>query len=214
MDSYAVPPAPARRPREGGAAVVGLLLAAGAGRRMGGPKALLRHASSGQTWVERASGVLRDGGCGEVCVVVGAESQKVRAALTNVQVGVVEAQDWAEGMGASLRAGLTVLGQGSAADAVLVLLVDTPDVSAAVVRRVLGSATGDRTMELARAAYRGVPGHPVLVGRAHWSSVADLAVGDRGARDYLATHAARLVECGDLASGGDVDSPGSGLSLA
>ena len=61
-------------------------------------------------------------------------------------------------------------------------------------------------MQLARAAYDGVPGHPVLLGRDHWAGVNAAATGDRGARDYLATADVVLVECGDLASGRDVDS--------
>ena len=56
-----------------------------------------------------------------------------------------------------------------------------------------------------RAAYDGVPGHPVLIGRDHWDGVVASAVGDRGARDYLAAHGVALVECGDLATGVDVD---------
>jgi CTP:molybdopterin cytidylyltransferase MocA len=61
---------------------------------------------------------------------------------------------------------------------------------------------------LARAAYAGRPGHPVLLGRAHWAGVAAAAVGDAGARGYLAGRAdVRLVECGDLATPDDVDTP-------
>ena len=58
---------------------------------------------------------------------------------------------------------------------------------------------------LARAGYHGQPGHPVLIGREHVGGVAESAIGDRGARDYLATHRTLLVECGDLATGIDVD---------
>jgi CTP:molybdopterin cytidylyltransferase MocA len=88
-------------------------------------------------------------------------------------------------------------------DTVLVSLVDLPDVDAAVVARVLDAAHGRAT--LARAAYDGVPGHPVLLGRDHWPGVVETATGDRGARDYLADHEVELVECGDLATGTDVD---------
>jgi CTP:molybdopterin cytidylyltransferase MocA len=59
---------------------------------------------------------------------------------------------------------------------------------------------------LARAAYDGVPGHPVLFGRDHWPGVLETAHGDRGARAYLAGRDVELVECGDLATGHDVDS--------
>ena len=59
---------------------------------------------------------------------------------------------------------------------------------------------------LARAAYGGVPGHPVLLGRDHWPGVLESAQGDQGARSYLARHEVELIECGDLATGRDVDS--------
>ena len=177
--------------------VHGLLLAAGAGRRMGTPKALVPG------WLQGSAGVLLDGGCDRVTVVLGAAADEARA-LVPAGVGVVVAEDWAEGMGASLRAGLEAL-EGIDADAALVHLVDLPDVGAEVVRRVAAARPGDLSA-LARAAYDGVPGHPVLIGRDHWTGVAAGARGDRGARVYLREHEVLLVECGDLATGEDVDS--------
>ncbi len=173
--------------------VHGLLLAAGAGRRMGRPKALV------EGWLADAVGVLERGGCAGCTVVLGAAHDEARA-LVPSGAGVVVADDWADGMGASLRAGLAVVPD---VEAVLVHLVDLPDVTAGVVVRVLAAAAGPDT--LARAAYDGTPGHPVLLGRAHWAGVSESARGDRGARDYLATHDVVLVECGDLATGADID---------
>jgi CTP:molybdopterin cytidylyltransferase MocA len=196
--------------------VAGVLLAAGAGRRMGGPKALL-HDGSGVPFLDRAIGGLLDGGCASVTVVLGASAEEAKALLgdagwaDDAAVDVVVADDWDTGMGASLRAGLDRVGAGDlSAPAALVSLVDLPDVGAEVVRRVLAvgplGAAGDPEV-LARAAYHGRPGHPVLIGRHHWRGVAAAASGDRGARDYLADSTVRLVECSDLASGRDVDHP-------
>jgi nicotine blue oxidoreductase len=67
----------------------------------------------------------------------------------------------------------------------------------------MDAATGPGV--LARAAYDGEPGHPVLLGRDHWPGVVASAAGDRGARDYLAAREVTLVECGDLATGHDRD---------
>ena len=182
--------------------IVGLLLAAGAGRRMGMPKALV------DDWLVRSIDVLREGGCDDVLVVLGAAAEEARTRLPTGQEAVV-AEDWDEGMGASLRVGLGALGPD--VEAAVVHLVDLPDVGADVVSRVVAgvapaagqsSGAGDR---LARAAYAGVPGHPVLIGRDHWSGVIEAAVGDQGARSYLRSSHVRLVECGDLASGSDVD---------
>jgi molybdenum cofactor cytidylyltransferase/nicotine blue oxidoreductase len=180
----------------------GLLLAAGAGRRMGMPKALVRD-ESGESWLLRGVETLRAGGCEEVTVVLGAAADEAAALLDGAGVDVVVAADWAEGMGASLRTGLASVGAG--VEAVLVSLVDLPDVSADVVRRVLDAEVDDGVLR--RAAYDGRPGHPVLLGRAHWPGVTASATGDRGARDYLAHGAVTLVECGDLATGEDRDTP-------
>ena len=83
------------------------MLAAGAGRRMGSPKALVRD-PDGVTWVVRAAPPARRASdCSPVVVVVGAAAEQVRAELADEPVEVVEATNWSEGMGASLRAGLT-----------------------------------------------------------------------------------------------------------
>ena len=189
--------------------VRGLLLAAGAGRRMGGPKALLRIAPAEPTLVEQAVELLTAGGCDEVEVLVRSLGR---------DVDVARCPDWDEGMGASLRAGLASLaiatheGEG-VTEAVLVSLVDLPDLTPAVVARVLepapvGVAGSHRRAELRRAAYGGRPGHPALIGRDHWQEVTREATGDQGARGYFRTHQHDLVECGDLATGRDADTPG------
>ena len=89
------------------------------------------------------------------------------------------------------------------------MLVDLPDVGPAVVRRLLTKASDHESplaAGLSRAAYQGRVGHPALIGRDHWAGVVAAARGDHGARTYFATHTPVLVECGDLATGRDVDS--------
>lgn len=178
----------------------GLLLAAGAGRRMGTPKALVSDDAG--PWLVRGVTTLLAGGCSRVTVVLGAEADRARPLLDGSEATVVVADDWAEGMGASLRAGLDAL-SGSTRPGVVVSLVDLPDLVPQVVARVVAAGPGPAA--LARAAYHGVPGHPVLLGREHWPGVLASAVGDRGARDYLSSRDVTLVECADLASGHDVD---------
>ncbi|HEY3527862.1 MAG TPA: nucleotidyltransferase family protein [Nocardioides sp.] len=180
----------------------GLLLAAGAGRRMGLPKALV-HDDTG-SWLVRGISNLRDGGCTRVTVVLGADAERAGSIVENLEVNVVVADDWADGMGASLRAGLDALAE-STDTAVVVSLVDLPDLVPEVVARVI-AAVPPGPAGLARATYDGRPGHPVLLGRDHWAGVAETAVGDQGARTYLASRDVTSVECGDLATGRDVDS--------
>jgi CTP:molybdopterin cytidylyltransferase MocA len=86
-----------------------LLPAAGAGRRMGEPKALLREAD-GTSWLRRSAEVLSEGGCSAVTVVLGAEADHAATLLENIHdIRIVIASDWAKGMGASLRAGLAAV---------------------------------------------------------------------------------------------------------
>lgn len=182
----------------------GLVLAAGAGRRLGSPKPPLVLA--GERLVDRAVRVLREGGCDPVVVVLGAWVGAVPGALLRVNVG------WESGLGSSLRVGLGAVtqlaGERRLAGAdpevgrVAIVPVDLPGLTPAAVERVVG-APGD----LVAAAYGGRRGHPVVIAREHWAAVAGQAVGDRGARDFLDARDVVLVEVGDVASADDVDTP-------
>jgi CTP:molybdopterin cytidylyltransferase MocA len=175
--------------------VAGLVLAAGEGRRLGTPKGLVEV--GGRRLVDRAVSVLQDGGCAPVVVVAGAAELAVPGAV------VVPNPDWPTGMGSSLRVGLAAL----SAEAVVVTLVDTPGVTAAVVDRLVTACAAGA--DIAVATYDGEPRNPVLLARAHWAEVAELAVGDVGARAFLAHHPELVtpVECGDVADPADIDTP-------
>ena len=176
----------------------GIVLAAGAGTRYGGPKALART-EAGVPWLELAVRALRAGGCDEVVVVLGAGADAA-ASLVPEDARAIVAADWAEGLSRSLAAAL--LAAGDAARFVIVP-VDTPGLPAAAIRRVLAAAPGRDG--LARADYDGAPGHPVVVGAAHRAALVASLAGDTGAGPYLAQHDAAVVGCGDLWSGRDVD---------
>lgn len=174
---------------------LGIVLAAGAGRRYGKPKVLVGG------WLETAVGALRDGGCDDVVVVLGAAVVPVPAGAT-----AVIAQDWDTGLSASVRAGLQYAG-GTTADFAALHVVDTPDVGAPVVTRVLQRAVASDS-GLARAVFHGAPGHPVAIARTHWPAVIASLSGDRGAGAFLRTAVGvEDVECGDLAGGADHDRP-------
>ncbi|MFN8169233.1 MAG: nucleotidyltransferase family protein [Candidatus Nanopelagicales bacterium] len=172
----------------------GLVLAAGEGRRFGGPKA--PYVLDGERLVDRAVRLLRAAGCDPVVVVLGAWVGEVPDAEVVVNDG------WTEGMGSSLRAGLGSLEALPDVDRAVVTLVDLPGLTAAAVERLLASGE-----PVAAAAYDGERGHPVLLAREHWAGAAAAAGGDRGARAYLAEHPPHLVEVGDVASGADLDEP-------
>lgn len=179
--------------------VAGLVLAAGEGRRFGGPKALVELA--GERLVDRAVRVLSEAGLTSTYVVQGAAVLAVEGAQ------VVDNPDWPSGMGSSLRAGLAALPE--EALAVVVVPVDQPGLTADAVRRVLAAAGDDPAAALVVATYAGRSGHPVLLGRTHWPEVARQAVGDVGARPVLSAPGTAVVrvDCADVADGADVDLP-------
>ena len=172
----------------------GILLAAGAGVRFGMPKVL---AAQGE-WLKSAVAALHLGGCDDVVVVLGAAIVDVPAPARTVV-----ANDWSDGLSASLRTGLSAV----EADFAVLHTVDTPDVGAQVVDRVLAAARSS-TSGLARAYFGGTPGHPVVVANRHWTELLRGLRGDEGARTFLAARPdVAEVDCADLASGRDVDTP-------
>jgi len=180
--------------------VTGVVLAAGAGRRFGGPKALASDAD-GTSWVQRAVDALQGGGCDDVIVVLGAGAEEA-ALLVPPSARVVVAGDWEAGLSRSLTAGLDAA---AGADAVILTPVDTPGLPAAAVTRIRAAGGDDPRVALVRATYGGKPGHPVLVGSAHWAGLRARLSGDAGAGAFLTRAGATAVECSDLWDGADHD---------
>ncbi|HSP52863.1 MAG TPA: nucleotidyltransferase family protein [Cryobacterium sp.] len=196
------------------APIAGLVLAAGAGSRYGMPKALARG-DDGTPWLARTIGTLTDAGCSPVIVVLGARAADARALLDEFgltpSVVLVRADDWAEGLSASLRAGLRQATDLPAAPiAVAIVPVDVPGLESSTVARLIGTLPGETEADvgpqtLRQAGFNARPGHPVVIGRAHWAALIGSATGDTGARPYLRSHDTRLVDCTDLETGLDVD---------
>ncbi|HEY7433269.1 MAG TPA: nucleotidyltransferase family protein [Streptosporangiaceae bacterium] len=180
-----------------GEQVAGVLLAAGQGKRLGTPKALVEI--GGQRLVDRGVALLAGGGASPVVVVTGAATVAVTGAAT------VHNPDWATGMGSSLAAGLRALPVSSAA--AVIALVDQPLIGAAAVERLIAAFRAGAGVAV--ATYGGSLRNPVLLARQHWPQVLAAAVGDAGARGFLRAHPELVtrVECGDTGSPDDVDTP-------
>ncbi|WP_084956684.1 nucleotidyltransferase family protein [Thermoactinospora rubra] len=172
--------------------VAGLLLAAGAGTRLGTPKAVLEH--EGERLVDRGVRVLEEGGCHPVVVVLGAAMPQVSGAI------VVPNPDWRTGMGSSLRVGLAALPPH--AQAVVVALVDQPFVQPRAVRMLIDSGAS-----VAVATYGGRRRNPVLIAREHFEEVARHAVGDVGARAFFQARPELVTEVEVPGDPRDIDVP-------
>jgi CTP:molybdopterin cytidylyltransferase MocA len=184
--------------------VAAVILAAGEGKRFGGPKALVRL--DRDLLVDRAVRVARESGCAPVVVVLGASAGEVVRTAALDQAVVVVNDAWATGMGSSLSCGLSAVSDHQAPAAV-VLLVDQPSVGVATIRRLVQAwHDGARA---AVASYNGQPRNPVVLDASTFAEVSTSAEGDVGARNWLRTHPedVRAIACDDLGSDIDIDTP-------
>ncbi|WP_166355088.1 nucleotidyltransferase family protein [Phytoactinopolyspora limicola] len=179
-------------------AAAGLVLAAGEGRRFGGPKATVQV--GGKRMVDHAVRLLVDGDCWPIIVVDGAVPLHVPGART------VHNPQWRTGMASSLRAGLEAV-RDEPVNAVVVTLVDQPWLGAEAVHRLRAACAGGAF--LAVATYGGERGNPVLLARQVWDDVLTLAVGDVGARAFMKAHPELVtpVPCDGTGRPDDVDYP-------
>jgi CTP:molybdopterin cytidylyltransferase MocA len=174
--------------------VSGVVLAAGAGRRMGTPKADL--VVDGRRLVDRAVAVMAHGGCDEIVVVIRAGTGPVDGAR------VVVNPDPERGMRSSLVAGLDV----ATGDAMAVMLVDTPGIEAEAVAAVLDRwrANPERIVV---ADFDGRRGHPIVMAAEKWRAAVAMAGADEGARRYLAANADMVDDLDVSGDPTDLDRP-------
>ncbi|MGC5052162.1 nucleotidyltransferase family protein [Micromonospora sp. DT48] len=180
-----------------------MIIAAGGGRRIGGPEALLHQ--GGKPLVDQMIDTLTEAGCGQIVVVLGAAADQVRETADLSRATVVVNRAWGTGVGSSIRAGLAGIDD-DRVEAAVVVPVDMPGLTAAAVRRVAALPFPD---VLVCATYNGLRGYPMLFGRRHWPGIATLASADVGARPYLLAHKDQIVDiaCDAVADGSRVDTP-------
>lgn len=193
------------------AGTTGVVLAAGGGARLGrGPKALLPY--RGRPLVEAVAEALLGGGCREVVVVLGAGAQDVLAAARLDGCRTVVNEEWQSGMGSSLLLGNAAT---DPRDHLMIALVDQPGLSSLAVERLLASHRPGRVTAAAyddgaAAADGGLRrGHPLVIDTSLRQAVAATVMGDAGARAFLRSHPELVdeLDCSDLSSGLDVDTP-------
>ena len=172
--------------------VAAVVLAAGASRRLGELKQLVRL--NGETLVERAVRVCREAGCSPVIVVLGASADKVREQCSFGDVVVVTNDEWSEGMGSSVRSGVRMLPRD--VDGCVITTCDQPAVTAEHLRALMASG------EATASAYAGRRGVPAYLPNMMFAELMKLH-GDAGARQLLKDAQALELAGGEL----DVDTP-------
>lgn len=155
--------------------IAALILAAGSGRRMGGPKALLRLGD--ETLLRRAAKAALGAGCRPICAITGAWDP----GLDDLEVECLVNPLAAEGMGSSIRRGMEALP--AAVRAVVMLAVDQPAVDADLLKRLLVLAERHPSQPAA-CGYGDTLGIPAVFPRRFFADLMSLQ-GDRGAKGIL-----------------------------
>jgi len=184
-----------------------IVLAAGASSRMGSPKALLDV--RGRPAVERVVAALRDGGAGEIVVVVGRHAGEIRAGADLRGVRVVDNPDWARGRTSSVQRGLAALPPG--AEWALLALVDMPLVRPDTVRALLSARRGDADALV--PVHDGRRGHPIALRRTLFAAIAALGP-DAPLHDVIRAARRADVPVDDPGVLVDFDEPGDVVSPA
>jgi molybdenum cofactor cytidylyltransferase len=188
------------RTKSGVAAVV---LAAGASRRMGTPKQLLRLA--GETMLARTLRNVRASAVSEIVLVLGHAAESVEKEISTEGLKVVRNQDYQQGMGTSLRTGLAaVSGETGAA---LIVLADQPFVSPETLNQLI-ACHQETKPQIVIPTYKGFRGNPVLLDRSVFAELQGLT-GNVGCRAIFGNHTENIQKLAveDIGILLDIDSP-------
>jgi molybdenum cofactor cytidylyltransferase len=181
----------------------GIVLAAGASRRMGEPKPLLEV--DGVSFLEHAIKQLRQAGCRFVLAVVNGDDEWITRLADANGAGIVINDDVQSEQIDSLRLGIANLPDGY--DAVVVLPVDFPRVQQATVDALL-TAFKQQPSAVLNPAHQGKAGHPVIFSRDVVTELLRPELPD-GARTVIEQHAAdaRTIDVADAGVLIDIDTP-------
>jgi molybdenum cofactor cytidylyltransferase len=159
-----------------------LLLAAGASRRMGRPKALLPWGK--QTLIEYQAARLSALGM-PVVVVLGCHAGKILPYLRTRNVDPVPFDDWELGMGHSIAHGMKhITLHYPEACGVLIILTDQPLIETDHFRFMLEAYRPGREQLIVSRSEEGLEGPPVLLDHRYFPDLLALT-GDSGARSIL-----------------------------
>ena len=168
--------------------VSAVVLAAGTSTRMGAIKQLLRI--GGQTLLETVLDNLLRTQVTDIIVVLGSSAEEIRQRVPLDGVRVVMNEAYRDGMGTSLRTGLSAVDPAS--EAALVVLADQPFVQPGTIDRLIEQYRQQRP-QIAIPMYRGFRGNPVLLDRSVFPELINLT-GDIGCRAIFGTHADNILK--------------------
>jgi molybdenum cofactor cytidylyltransferase len=159
-----------------------IVLAAGMSTRMGQNKLLLVF--KGKPLIARAVDTLLASEIDEVIVVLGNEADKLREKLHGRKVRLIENPDFREGLGSSVRVGVTAVSR--QAEGIMVYLADQPLLEPADVNRILGAfaQAKEAGKSIVVPFFDKQRGNPVLLDTSYRDAILGV-VGDVGCKGVI-----------------------------
>jgi molybdenum cofactor cytidylyltransferase len=171
--------------------IAAVVLAAGRSRRMAPHNKLLVADRTGKTMIARVIDNVLSSNARPILVVTGHQAEQIQHALGGRPVRYVHAADYAEGLAASLKAGIAAVPEECAA--ALVSLGDMPLVTGRMIDRLLSSYDPDEGRLIVLPTFRGKQGNPMLWDRRFFPEILQIT-GDSGARFLLGKHLEAVAE--------------------
>jgi molybdenum cofactor cytidylyltransferase len=184
--------------------IAAIVLAAGQSSRMGTNKLLTKV--GGKPLVRHAVEAAVAGAADPVVVVTGNGARDVKASLSGLPIEIANNLDFPKGLSSSLRRGLSVLPEDC--DGAVILLGDMPDVSPALIDRLIAAFDPGEGRAICVATWKGKRGNPVLWARRFFPEMMVIE-GDVGAKHLAAQYGELVceVEADDEGPLIDIDTP-------
>lgn len=181
-----------------------LILAAGPSSRLGQPKQqLLIH---GTPLLLHTVTVALDAELGNVAVVIGHEPEAHRKLIEGTQAQVIFNEQWQNGMGSSLKVGLSFLiGQYPNLKAVLIMVCDQPLLTTTHLKR-LGTTFRETHHDIVASYYANTTGAPALFSRNMFSELLNLS-DQEGAKKIINRFASQVKTVPFEDGAIDIDTP-------
>jgi molybdenum cofactor cytidylyltransferase len=171
--------------------IAAVVLGAGRSRRMAPHNKLLVADKTGKTMIARVVDNVLSSNARPVLVVVGHQAEQVEHALGGRPVRYVHAEDYAEGLSASLKAGIAAVPPECAA--AVVCLGDMPLVTGRMIDRLLAAYDPDEGRLIVLPVFHGKQGNPMLWDRRFFPEILQIG-GDSGARFLVGKHMESVAE--------------------
>ena len=171
--------------------IAAVVMAAGRSRRMAPHNKLLVTDKAGKPMIARVVDNVLSSNARPIMVVTGHQAEQVEHALGGRPVRYVHAGDYAEGLSASLKAGIAAVPPDCAA--AIVCLGDMPLVTGRMIDRLISMYNPDAGRLIVQPTFRGKQGNPMLWDRRFFEEILGIT-GDSGARFLVGKHADVVVE--------------------